>query len=69
MPIKLLLLGGGWGFLERGVGSANFIFMGVGIFPSSTARSATRRSLNLAGGLDVCLRPLLRLAKSPIANR
>ena len=34
MPIKVLLLGGGvLGFLERGGGSANFIFMGVGIFP------------------------------------
>ena len=33
MPIKFLLLGGGcWVFLGRGVGgSANFIFMGVGI--------------------------------------
>ena len=25
--------GGWWGFLEGGGGSANFIFMGVGIFP------------------------------------
>ena len=34
MPIKFLLLGGGfWVFLEGGGGSANFIFMGVGIFP------------------------------------
>ena len=35
MPIKLLLLGGGGvlGFFRRGGGSANFIFMGVGIFP------------------------------------
>ena len=34
MPIKFLSLGGGsWGFLEGGGGSANFIFMGVGIFP------------------------------------
>ena len=35
MPIKFLVLGGGGilGFLEGG-GSANFIFMGVGIFPS-----------------------------------
>ena len=34
MPIKFLLLGA-WGFsvfLERGGRSANFIFMGVGIF-------------------------------------
>ena len=35
MPIKFLVLGeGGLGFLERGGGSDNFIFMGVGIFPS-----------------------------------
>ena len=38
MPIKFLLLGGGGvllGFvLEGGGGSANFIFMGVGIFPT-----------------------------------
>ena len=35
MPIKFLLLGGGfWVFLEGGGGgNANFIFMGVGIFP------------------------------------
>ena len=34
MPIKFLLLGGGVGFfLEGGGGSANFNFMGVGIFP------------------------------------
>ena len=34
MPIKFLLLGGGRGFYGRGGGgSANFIFMGVGIFP------------------------------------
>ena len=34
MPIKFLLLGGGfWVFLEGGGGSANFILMGVGIFP------------------------------------
>ena len=36
MPTKFLLLGGGgfWVFLEGGGGgSANFIFMGVGIFP------------------------------------
>ena len=35
MPIKFLLLGGGGvlGSLERGGGSANFIFMGAGIFP------------------------------------
>ena len=33
MPIKFLLLGGGgWGFLEGAGGSANFTFMGVGIF-------------------------------------
>ena len=35
MPIKFLLLGGGfWVFLEGGGGSATFIFMGVGIFPN-----------------------------------
>ena len=35
MPIKFLPLGGGfWVFLEGGGGSANFIFMGVGIFPT-----------------------------------
>ena len=36
MPIKLLLLGGGvLLFLRKGGnGSANFIFMGVGIFPT-----------------------------------
>ena len=35
MPIKFLLLRGGgfWAFLEGGGGSANFSFMGVGIFP------------------------------------
>ena len=33
MPIKFLLLGGSWGFLEGGGGSANFIFMGAGNFP------------------------------------
>ena len=34
MPIKFLLLGGGVVvFLEGGGGSADFIFMGVGIFP------------------------------------
>ena len=41
MPIKFLLLGGGrrsWGFLEGGGGSANFIFMGMGIFPSYRPR-------------------------------
>ena len=32
MPIKFLLLGGVLGFFRRGGGSANFIFMGVGIF-------------------------------------
>ena len=37
MPIKFLLLWGGfWDFLEGGGGSANFIFMGVGIFPNSS---------------------------------
>ena len=34
MPIKFLLLGGVLGFFRRGGGSANFIFMGVGIFPN-----------------------------------
>ena len=35
MPIKFLLLGGGvLGFFRRGGGSANFIFMGVGILPT-----------------------------------
>ena len=36
MPTKFLLLGGGGvlGFLKGGGGSANFIFMGVGIFPN-----------------------------------
>ena len=33
MPIKFLLLGGGGWVFKRGGGSANFIFMGVGIFP------------------------------------
>ena len=34
MPLKFLLLGGVQGFFRRGGGgSANFIFMGVGIFP------------------------------------
>ena len=34
MLIKFLLLGrGGLGFLKGGGGSANSIFMGVGIFP------------------------------------
>ena len=35
MPIKFLLLGGGCGLFGRGGGSADCIFMGVGIFPSS----------------------------------
>ena len=36
MPIKFLLLWGGGvlGILGRGGGSANFIFMGAGIFPN-----------------------------------
>ena len=36
MPIEFLFLGGGvLGFFRRGGGgSANFIFMGVGIFPT-----------------------------------
>ena len=35
MPIKFLLLGGGSGFFYKGGGGgANFIFMGVGIFPN-----------------------------------
>ena len=36
MPTKFLLSGGGgglWAFLEGGGGSANLIFMAVGIFP------------------------------------
>ena len=33
IPIKFLVLGGGRGFFGRGGGSANIIFMGVGIFP------------------------------------
>ena len=39
MPIKFLLLGGRVvGFLEGGGGgSADFIFMGVGIFPIKTS--------------------------------
>ena len=37
MPINFLFLGGGgWGFLEGGGGSANFIFRGVGVFPKRT---------------------------------
>ena len=39
MPIKFLLLGGGfWVFLGGGGGggSANFIFMGVGIFDTNS---------------------------------
>ena len=38
MPKKILLLGGGgvWVFLEGGGGSADFICMGVGIFPIIT---------------------------------
>ena len=34
MPIKFLVLWGGHGFFGRGGGSADFIFMGVGIFPN-----------------------------------
>ena len=39
MPIKFLVLGGGGfvGFLEGGGGSANFIFMGVRIFPTKAS--------------------------------
>ena len=34
VPINFLVLGGGGrGFFGRGGGSANFIFMGAGIFP------------------------------------
>ena len=41
MPIKFLLLGGGGlGFFRRGGGSANFIFMGVGIFPIKVVNEA-----------------------------
>ena len=32
MPTKFLLLGGFWAFVEGGGGSANYIFMGVGIY-------------------------------------
>ena len=44
MPIKFLLLGGGfWGFLEGGGGgSANFIFMGAGIFPKREGVDSAR---------------------------
>ena len=35
MPIKVLLLRGGVGVSQKGGGSANFIFMGVGIFPNN----------------------------------
>ena len=36
MPVKFLLLGGVLGFFRRGGGSANFIFMGAGIFLNLT---------------------------------
>ena len=44
MPIKFLLLGGGggWGFFRRGGESANFIFMGVGIFLKNANRVHTK---------------------------
>ena len=42
---KILLLGGLLGFFRRGGGSANFIFMGVGIFPNNTALGAENDSL------------------------
>ena len=42
MPIKFLLLGGGGSglFWKGGGGSANFIFMGVGIFPNLSCANA-----------------------------
>ena len=48
MPIKFLLVGGGGsGLFRRGGGSANFIFMGAGIFP-----------IHPAANTDVSLGPL-----------
>ena len=45
MPIKFLLLGGGfWVFLEGGGESANFISMGVGIFPNDPVGHAQATS-------------------------
>ena len=49
MPIKFLLLGGGGGalgFFRRVGGSANFIFMGVGIFPIKAESSTSNLTRN-----------------------
>ena len=45
MPIKFLLLGGGGvlGFFRRGGGSANSIFMGVGILPNLSTDGGYRQ--------------------------
>ena len=49
MTIKFLLLGGVLGFLRRGGGSANFIFMGVGIFPTKSFTSSVDPGLEPEG--------------------
>ena len=59
MPIKFLLLGGGSGlFLEGGGGSANFIFMGVGIFPIFLGLTEFRGANSVS-----CSRPIICVPK------
>ena len=51
MPINFLVLAGGQGFLEGGGGgSANFIFMGVGIFPTK----ALNTEISMAPPASLC---------------
>ena len=51
MPIKFLLFGGGVVvFLEGGGGSANFIFMGVGIFPNFCKLGSQLEGFLIRGG-------------------
>ena len=41
--------GGFWDFLEGGGGSANFIFMGVGLFPSKLPITSFEAKFSLGG--------------------
>ena len=61
MPIKFLLLGGGGvlGFFRRGGGSANFIFMGVGIFPIINICSGVSGLVARAGAVTSLLAGLV----------
>ena len=63
MPIKFLLLGGGfWVFLQGGCGSANFIFMGVGFFLRAQDRESGSSRKVLTRALAQVLANLLVLA-------